>query len=97
MANNTYIGNKNPTPEKGESGLGLGVSPSQWATIRAAAYRISRTLRHVNEAAQILLEVASDENAATAALTIQYMANLLKAITADIEEIKQALGEKGEQ
>ncbi|MCI4409557.1 MAG: hypothetical protein JHC26_10735 [Thermofilum sp.] len=97
MANNTYIGNKNSPPEKGESGLGLGVTPSQWATIRVAAKRISNTLRHMNEATQILLETAADENATTTALTMQYMTDLLKVIAAEVEKIKQALGEKGEQ
>lgn len=97
---NMNMGNKTPArAEARESGLGLGVTPSHWDTIRVSARRIAKTLRHMNAATQILLETAKDENTATTALTIQYMTNMLKAITAEIEEIKQALGEieKGEQ
>jgi len=98
MANNTYVGNKNPTwAEKAQgSGLGFGVTPSQWASIRVSAKRIARTLKHLNDASQILLDASSIENTTTTALTIQYMANLLKAVSSEIENIIQILEKKGE-
>ena len=38
MAKEKYMGNQNPTPHVGESGLGLGVSPSHVASKVAVKY-----------------------------------------------------------
>jgi hypothetical protein len=99
MANNKNMGNKNPTPEKGETGLGLGVSPSHVTSHKAidrqsAFISTVRLLNYANylvKNAECMLKATTTENPEGAKILVETLIKLSQAINEEIDFLKRVL------
>jgi hypothetical protein len=93
------MGKQNPTPEKGESGLGLGVSPSHVTNNKpidrqSAFLSTVRLLNYANylvKTSECMLRATTTENPEGAKILVETLIKLSQEINEEIEFLKRVL------